>query len=447
MRTKTFTSLSLLLLFAVITVPTIRSQGSKTKKSESVSSVQEQASKEVAKADSSQSEPPRDGEEWFARGYQMHNSDRYEEAIEAFKRAADLGHRKATAMYNIACGYSLLNDKENALDWLQQALDNGFEGASYLWDDSDLDPLRTDSRFKKIMASVPRNDDDEHRNSKRYGNADRVERANLDYARVQSDASATGEDWARVGMSLLMLRDFDRSITALNRAIAAPDYEASSAMYNLACAYSLQGNRDAGIEWLAKSVNAGFDGPEKLRNDPDIRNLRTDARFAPIEKLSNTLSLSQFNKVESNDKRDFPVSHWTNYSKERWAPAITLYDSFLKNEPNSGRAWFNLGYALHFSREHTRAISAFERAISLGYHKPVATYNIACAYAMLNQKDVAFEWLDRAFKVGFDSYGTLQGDDDLKNLRSDPRFRRFAEASAHSKKQRSAKEKMERSEW
>jgi tetratricopeptide (TPR) repeat protein len=298
------------------------------------------------------------------------------------------------------------------------------------------------------LASVPRNEDAEQRNSKRYGNADRLERANLDYARLQSDASATGNDWASVGMSLLMLRELDRSIIALQRAIAAtPDYEASSAMYNLACAYSLQGNRDAGIEWLAKSVNEGFDSPGKLRNDPDIKNLRSDSRFAPIEKLSNTLSLSQFNEVEFNDKRDLPIRHQINYSKERWAPAITLYESFLKNEPNSGRGWFNLGYALHFSREHTRAISAFEHAISLGYHKPVATYNIACGYAMLNQKDAAFDWLDRAFKAGFDANGLLHGDDDLDNLRSDPRFRRFAEASAHSKKERRAKEKMERSEW
>ncbi|HEV7747781.1 MAG TPA: tetratricopeptide repeat protein [Pyrinomonadaceae bacterium] len=449
MRPKTFTSLSVLLLFAVITVPTVRSQGNnKTKKAEATASALEQTSKEVAKADWSKSEPPRDGEEWFARGYQMHNSDRFEEAIEAFKRAADLGHRKATAMYNIACGYSLLNDKENALVWLQQALDNGFEGADYLWDDSDLDPLRSDSRFKQILASVPRNDEAERKNAKRYGSADRLEQANLDYARLQSDASATGEDWARVGMSLLMLRDLDRSIIALKRAIAGtPDYEASSAMYNLACAYSLQGNRELGVEWLAKSVNAGFDGPEKLRNDPDIKRLRTDSRFASIDKLSNTLSLSQFNEASLNDKRDLPVRHWTNYSKERWAPAITLYESFLKDEPNNGRAWFNLGYALHFSREHTRANSAFERAISLGYHEPVATYNIACGYAMLNQKDPAFEWLDRAFKAGFDANGTLQEDDDLNNLRSDPRFRRFAEASAHSKKERSLKEKRERSEW
>src|SRR6185295_3923765 len=130
------------------------------------------------------------------------------------------------------CGYSLLNDKENALVWLQRALDNGFEAGDSLADDSDLDPLRTDPRFKKILASVPVNEDQEHRNAKRKGKPDRLEQANLDFARLDAEASRDGQEWAKAGMNLLMLRELDRSIIALNRAVAAPDYESSSAMYN-----------------------------------------------------------------------------------------------------------------------------------------------------------------------------------------------------------------------
>ena len=62
--------------------------------------------------DAKRTSVPQNGEEWFDRGYELHSSDRYPEAIEAFKHAAVLGHRAGTAMYNIACGYSLLNDKE-----------------------------------------------------------------------------------------------------------------------------------------------------------------------------------------------------------------------------------------------------------------------------------------------------------------------------------------------
>jgi tetratricopeptide (TPR) repeat protein len=441
MNTRKLASLALLLLFAVVSAPTIRPQtNDKAKKQhDSFASDKEQAtSQEKTKDEWSRREPPRDGEEWFGRGYQMHSSDRYPEAIESFKRAADLGYRKATAMYNIACGYSLLNDKDNALIWLQRALDNGFDQTDLVADDSDLDPLRTDARFKKIAAGLT---SDNLRNRKSSAKLDRLEQANLDWTRLERESSQDGEEWSRVGTRLLLLRDLDRAVVALNRAVTQLGDKGSSTMYNLACAYSLKGDRDAGIQWLEKSVNAGFDSPEKLRNDPDINNLRSDPRFSRIEKLSNTLSLSQFN--EKHDR--FKDSDHSNYSKERWAPAIVLYESFVKSEPNNGRAWFNLGYALHYSREHTRAIEAFQHALALGYHKPTSIYNVACAYAMLNQRDSAFAWLDKAIEAGFDSYGDLGWDRDLDNLRSDPRFSRFIDKANYNTKIKHRK--YERNEW
>ena len=431
MHTRTFTTLALLFLFLLVSATETRSQGKAKKSGESLVSQNEQGTKDDQW---NQKESSRDGAEWFGRGYALHYSAQYQEAIKAFMRAVALDYRPATAMYNIACGYSLLNDKENALIWLQRALENGFDSSELVAEDSDLDPLRTDSRFQKIMAGVRNNDERQnYRNAKRDAKLDRLEQANLTFARLQREASHDGEEWAKVGVSLLFLRELDRSVVALKNAVTYLGDEGSSAMYNLACAYALQGNREAGIEWLEKSVNAGFDNPEKFRNDPDINNLRPDPRFSAIDKLSNTLTLSQF-----KEKRDsFRNSQDFNYSKERWAPAIVLYESFLKTEPNNGRGWFNLGYALHFSREHTKAVEAFKDAIELGYQKPNSNYNIACGYAMLNQKDLAFEWLDRALKAGFDSGGDLSWDHDLDSLRSDPRFRRFIESANYNAKMRS----------
>lgn len=431
MTTKTLSRFALVLLLTAVAAPLAGAQGNKTDKS-AVSQSSWSSRQET------RSEPPRDGQEWFNRGHQMHSADRYPEAIEAFKRAADLGYRKATAMYNISCGYSLLNDKENAFLWLQQALDNGFDGYNLIRDDSDLDPIRADARFKKIVAALPVDTDSKRSRKPRL---DRLEQANLDFTRLEREGSQAGEEWAKVGSRLLMLRDLDRAVVALNQAVTLLGYEGSSAMYNLACAYSLKGDRNAGIEWLEKSVNNGFDSPEKLRNDPDINNLRNDSRFSRIDKLSNTLSLSQFNEQRDN----YNDSESWNYSKERWAPAIVLYQSFLKSEPSNGRGWFNLGYAFHYSREHSKAIEAFEHAIALNYHKPVAAYNIACAYSMLNQVDNAFAWLNRAVEAGFDSYGTISSDRDLDNLRSDPRFKPFLDRGNYNTKVRT--KKYERNEW
>ena len=45
----------------------------------------------------------------------------------------------------------------------------------------------------------------------------------------------------------------------------------------------------------------------------------------------------------------------------------------------------------------------------------------------MDQKDPAFEWLYKALDAGFDETGTLRSDDDLDNLRGDPRYRKAIE--------------------
>lgn len=362
------------------------------------------------------------GEEWFARAYSFHQSDRYAEAIESFKHALDLGYRKPTAMYNIACGYSLLNDKENALLWLQRSIDAGFDGAELLADDSDLDPLRSDDRFRKLIASVPYADQIEKYSNKRR---DRVEQADFEFERLQRNASKDGNEWASVGVQLLLLRELNRSIVALHRAVGHLEYRGGTAKYNLACAYALVGDREAGIEWLTQAVNSGFDNPDKVRNDPDLNSLRSDPRFARIEKASEVLSLSQFYGDFSDNGR---------YPKSQWLPAVDLYQSLVKTEPNNGRAWFNLGFSLHYTAQHGKAIEAFTRARELGYNAPVSAYNIACAYAMLKQRDESFEWLKKSVDEGYNPGGNLSGDRDLDNLRSDPRFQQFVVRQVRSKK-------------
>ncbi|MFY9553169.1 MAG: tetratricopeptide repeat protein [Blastocatellia bacterium] len=366
-----------------------------------------------------------DGEYWFKRGYAAHQSDKYIEAIEAFTHSIGLKYRQATAMYNVACGYALLNDKENALFWLERSLGVGFDRTDLLKTDSDLDPLRSDVRFSEIVrkASVARKDDKPGKDKP----TSRLEDAINNFESLKRESSSDGDEWYKVGSRLLRLRDFERAVSALMLAVEHLEYRGSNAMYNLACTYALKGDRAAGLEWLEKSINAGFDDSAKLRDDPDIASLRSEPRFKQIEELSRTLSLSQFNDQEFGGSQ---------YSKQRWAPAVKAYETFLRKEPANGRGWFNLGYALHYASEHQRAIHAFEQAIQFGYRKPTSMYNIACANAMMGNRDAAFEWLQKSADAGFEIGNYINGDEDLNSLRSDPRFKRFLDMSEDQHKEK-----------
>src|SRR5215212_8982220 len=95
---------------------------------------------------------PKNGREWYERGMQLHHQDRYDEAIAAFKNSIAAGYRIDASKYNIACGFAVMDDHENALRWLSEAVDAGYDDVGHIGSDSDLDPIRTDPRFRQIVG-------------------------------------------------------------------------------------------------------------------------------------------------------------------------------------------------------------------------------------------------------------------------------------------------------
>jgi len=98
---------------------------------------------------------PEDGASWFNYGFALHSLKRYEEAIKAAEKAAELGFQPATAFYNIACAHALMGHKDDALTWLEKAMSTGFNQDGTVRTDTDLDSIRDDARFKKLIGSPP----------------------------------------------------------------------------------------------------------------------------------------------------------------------------------------------------------------------------------------------------------------------------------------------------
>jgi tetratricopeptide (TPR) repeat protein len=53
----------------------------------------------------------------------------------------------------------------------------------------------------------------------------------------------------------------------------------STTIYNIACLHALLGRNEQALEWLDKSVEAGFHAPAKISSDEDLTALRGDPRF------------------------------------------------------------------------------------------------------------------------------------------------------------------------
>ncbi|HSO75611.1 MAG TPA: tetratricopeptide repeat protein, partial [Blastocatellia bacterium] len=95
-----------------------------------------------------------DGRVWYRLGYSLHLMGKYEEAARAFQRSVEIGNNPLV-MYNLACAYARLGEKDKAFEWLNKSLTLGFV-APQLSTDPDLAGLRSDARFKEVTTAAAR---------------------------------------------------------------------------------------------------------------------------------------------------------------------------------------------------------------------------------------------------------------------------------------------------
>ena len=98
---------------------------------------------------------PENGLAWHHLGYALHALGRLDEALDAHIKAAELpGTGKATATYNIACVYALQKENDKAIEWLKKAAKAGFSNTDHMSLDPDMDNIREDPRYEKIVAAM-----------------------------------------------------------------------------------------------------------------------------------------------------------------------------------------------------------------------------------------------------------------------------------------------------
>lgn len=344
----------------------------------------------------------------YDQGTKLHQKDRFDEARVAFEKSIELGFKPDSSAYNIACGYGIQGDAENALLWLDRAIDKGFDDVAHLEKDSDLDPVRSDPRFRGLMRDLRATTG--YRGEER----DRVATARDRVDTLRQERSEDAGAWADAATDLLRLRELDASIDAFGEALRL-NPENSTARYNRACALALKGDRTGSLDALQEAILAGFEGREKLANDPDLRSIRVESRFATLRTLHDQLSLWSGEKMQ----KDWNKEDVFRASMPRFEEAVRLH-------PQAGRAWFNLGFASLATGDTRNARDAFGRSLSLGFKRGTTMYNLACAEAIAGNGEAAFDWLRKAEEAGF-GLGRMDEDDDLESLRDDPRFDGFLE--------------------
>jgi len=93
-----------------------------------------------------------------------------------------------------------------------------------------------------------------------------------------------------------------------------------------------------------------------------------------------------------------------------------------------GPAAFKNGTTAYQAGNMKEAVASWEQAFHAGYRPVLTSYQLACGYARLGDKDAAFRWLDKVAELGGPMSTQMRTDKDLDSLRGDPRWEKVYSA-------------------
>jgi len=88
----------------------------------------------------------------MALGHAYTTRGEYQKGLEVDRRLVRLRPEDPTAFYNLACSYSLTGRLDDSILTLEQAIRLGYKDFAHMLKDPDLENLRKDERFRRLIA-------------------------------------------------------------------------------------------------------------------------------------------------------------------------------------------------------------------------------------------------------------------------------------------------------
>ncbi|KAA3609526.1 MAG: tetratricopeptide repeat protein [Planctomycetota bacterium] len=246
------------------------------------------------------------------------------------------------------------------------------------------------------------------------------------YHRLCKLNAQDGQAWFRLGFCAIRTGHYPLSAKAFHTCLqlgVAP----GPSTYNLACAYSLMGDHERGLEYLAQAVEAGFQDWNLARTDPDVEAIRKDPRFEKIlaGEGFQPAAFSKSKELRHQDPAQLLQTAQNRFRSQDWDGAVEAYSAYLFLHPENGQAHFQCGYAAIASGRLEVAETCFQKSLELGFAPPISTYNLACTYSRMGKIDAALASLEAAVGRGFQDLEQLKNDSDLEALRGEKGYHKI----------------------
>lgn len=90
-----------------------------------------------------------------------------------------------------------------------------------------------------------------------------------------------GSAWFFAGLTSHYLGHYDKSLTAFKKSEKL-QYRPAMSIYNIACGLALSGKTKEALDNLEVAVQQGFNRPETILTDPDLKSLHEEPRFTTL---------------------------------------------------------------------------------------------------------------------------------------------------------------------
>jgi len=101
---------------------------------------------------------------------------------------------------------------------------------------------------------------------------------------------------------------------------------------------------------------------------------------------------------------------------------IGFYEGLLEKRHDFLQNLIMLGELYTRKGLYQKGLEIDKKLAKMRPEDPVILYNLACSYSLLSQIDHSFAALKLAVQCGYDEIDHLEQDEDLNNLKQDPRF-------------------------
>jgi TolB-like protein/DNA-binding winged helix-turn-helix (wHTH) protein/Flp pilus assembly protein TadD len=168
-------------------------------------------------------------------------------------------------------------------------------------------------------------------------------------------------------------------------------------------------------EWEAEEKRARELDPVKFASGSGVAIFRGNYDKA-IEEMR---KLQDF---DPNDENAYLTLGRAYRGKGMYGEAIEVIKKGINVSEGDPKALSELGYTYALSDQRDKAQEMVHQLTSLSKRSYVRPYNIAKIYVGLSEKDLAFEWLEKAFAEHSVPIGRVFRTEECASLRSDPRY-------------------------